>query len=108
MGIGPGYRCKSSGVTGPTALTEGNPNPKNYKVIKAEAVKSHLVVMIKYPDCKNYEGNKVLVYQNMTLSALISRTQIDPHFSDKVKSPVARFEPTDLGWLLAIKLARAM
>ena len=47
----------------PTQTTQpqqtGNPNPDNYKIVRASEVGSALVVEIKYHDCTNYEGNKV-------------------------------------------------
>jgi len=82
-----------------------NPDPSNYEIIKSLQINENLVILIKYPDCNNYEGKKVLLYKNISLNKLITQKQIDPHFSEnkKFKSPIARFEPTTRGWLLAIK-----
>lgn len=106
MGIGPGYKCKSSGWTGSASI--GNPNPKNYKIIKAEEVNGNLVIMINYPDCTNYEGNKILVYRHTRLTTIVNMVDIDPHFSENKLGPIARFEPTQLGWIMAIRLAHTM
>jgi hypothetical protein len=87
-----------------------NPDPKNYKIIKSEFINGHLIVMINYPDCTNYEGNKLLLYKFCTLEELLKQKYIDPHFSDneKFKHPFARFEPTDEGWHYATFIAKHM
>lgn len=94
----------------PIAIPEGSPNPKNYRVVKSQTVGHHLVVVLKYPDCKNYEGKKILLYRNMALDSLLSQEEIDPHFSNTAKylSPFARFEPTTDGWAAAIQLAGSL
>jgi len=83
-----------------------NPDPKNYEVIEAKQEGIYLLVKIRYPDCTNYEGMKILLYEDTTLPKLLRQKYIDPHFSqnDKFKSPIARFEPTDKGWDLGIML----
>ena len=79
-----------------------NPNPKNFKFIKIERFEEFVIVMINYPDCTNYEGNKILVFDNITLEELANMEKIDPHFCDKDhKAPIARFEPTESGWSMA-------
>ncbi len=82
---------------------KGNPDPSNYRIIKYDSIDESLVVLIKYFDCDNYEGRKILVYENCLLEELKNQGLIDPHFSENknYKSPIARFEPTDRGWLYA-------
>jgi hypothetical protein len=78
-----------------------NPDPKNYKIIKAEEFNGALVLWIIYPNCTNYEGKKILVFeQGVTLLDIVNQKLIDPHFSSNKTyiSPIARFEPTDRGW----------
>lgn len=86
-----------------TVTVTGNPNPDNYKVVKAKEMLGHLILQLNYPDCVNYEGNKILVFKGVTLIDLINQRKIDPHFfkNSQYKSPIARFEPTDLGWQMA-------
>ena len=76
-----------------------NPNPKNYKIVKSEQIGEYLVLKIKYLDCVNYEGVKILVFKT-TLKKLLNQKYIDPHFCDNKKfiSPIARFEPTTFNW----------
>jgi len=66
--------------------------------------------MINYPDCNNYEGNKILVFEGIKYIKLYEQGSIDPHFSDNKKfhSPIARFEPTDKGWSMAVELCKTL
>ena len=81
---------------------EGNPNPNNYKILKYLEFNNgrHLLLEIQYPDANNYEGRKILVFENCRLIDLLEQKTIDPHFSNNpnFKSPIARFEPTNKGW----------
>ena len=84
------------------------PNPKsdNYEIKQHLQLGVYLIIKIRYLDCTNYEGNKILVFKNCTLKKLLKQKLIDPHFSNNKKfhSPIARFEPTKTGWSLARKL----
>ena len=84
-----------------------NPNPRNFEIIRAEEI-GKLIVMVRYPDCTNYEGLKILMFEeDVTLHDLTRQGTIDPHFSDNPNmiSPIARFAPTKEGWELAEMLA---
>ena len=96
----PGPFHKSSFSSYDTTTTKfPNPNPKNFIVLKECTIGNYLILKIKYPDCTNYEGIKILVYENVTLDMLKKQGSIDPHFSDNKNfhSPIARFVPTDDG-----------
>lgn len=82
----------------------GNPNPARFNIKKAERVGRFLVAIVHYPDCRNYEGKKILVFENVTVSTLQKLTSLDPHFCDESGhiSPVARFKPTKRGWNYAV------
>ena len=88
----------------------GNPDPSNYLLVKAEELPGYLIVMIKYPDCTNYEGAKILVFRGVTLVQLVNQKLIDPHFfiNPDFESPIARFVPTVEGWEMALKFVSAM
>lgn len=89
-----------------------NPNPANYEIIMSlyDDDKKFLLVLIKYPDCTNYEGKKILLYKNTTIENLKKQKLIDPHFSDNKKyiSPIARFEPTSYGWECGVTLIKTL
>lgn len=82
-----------------SGCNSSNPNPNNYTLIKVKVVKERLLIKIKYHDCINYEGIKIMAYE-CTLKELVAQKAIDPHFSenDNYISPIARFEPTEKGW----------
>jgi hypothetical protein len=95
----------SNGFIG--AVVDTNPNPKNFKVLLVNKVGKNLVVKIKYHDCINYDGVKLLVYKDLTIDKLSDLKVIDPHFLERTGVyPFARFEPTEDGYKLAIKLAK--
>lgn len=86
-----------------------NPDPANYEIVLAEEVGRFLVLKIHYPDCTNYEGNKILVFEGIKPLDLLRQKLIDPHFfvNKKIASPIARFVPTPEGWNMAIRFAKA-
>jgi len=98
----------------PTPVT---PDASNYSIEEAERVGQHLVLKVKYPNCRScaYEGLKVMVFLNVTELQVIHWRNIDPHFRDpKLKvtkhhapSPAARFPGTADGWADALAYARS-
>ena len=78
----------------------GNPKPGNFRIEESKRVGRFVIVRIQYPDCVNYEGKKILVFENININKLYQLTNIDPHFCDSHDhpSPVARFKPDDKGW----------
>lgn len=81
----------------------GNPDPAKYNILAAEEADDYLIVKIHYPNCTNFEGNKILVFKGTTLLTLVNQKLIDPHFfkDKKYAAPIARFIPTDEGWKMA-------
>jgi len=111
MGLSP---FKSSGSIYDRVVTKEvpnplNPDPRNFLIERIAHVEmgNHLVVQVKYPNCKNYEGRKILVFNSLTLEQLMNLDILDPHFSSEKPhlSPIARFIPTDQGWKMAIQFA---
>jgi len=86
-----------------------NPDPKNFNVLMERSVGRFLVLYVRYPQCTNYEGNKILVFKDVTLGELKAQGLIDPHFSqdEVIHSPIARFEPTKRGWEWALAFAQS-
>ena len=87
-----------------------NPKPENYIILNYYIEGRFLLLLVNYPDCKNYEGNKILLYENTDLEDIKRQGSIDPHFSNNIKkhSPIARFVPTLTGWDMAQKLIRVL
>lgn len=84
-----------------------NPNPANYRVVEHHEVGDFVILKVKYPDCTNFEGEKILVFKGIERFALTSRGFLDPHFCKKSKL-VARFVPTKQGCDMALRLCRMM
>jgi len=92
------------------------PRADNYKIDRYKEIGTKkkgiwLLIELVYPDSKNYEGHKILVYRGVTLTELKEQGSIDPHFSDpqfEYLSPIARFEPTNDGWHMAHVMIQSM
>lgn len=86
--IGSGYGNISS--TTNKKRHKNDPNPQNYKIIEKEIVGDYQILKVRYNDCINYDGIKILVlekeYRNNNLSPL------DPHFL-KNNRVIMRFHP---------------
>ena len=82
-----------------------NPDPRKFFIERTEHIGNHIVVQVKYPNCKNYEGRTILVFNSLTLKQLTNLDILDPHFSSEKPelSPIARFVPTADGWDMAIE-----
>ncbi len=91
---------------GDYGIEKPNPNPRNYKLLRHKTIGKCLIIEVQYPDCSNYEGRKIMVF-NCKLRDLLKQKLIDPHFSDNENfiSPIARFEPTEQGWNFALSFA---
>ena len=94
----------------------GQPDPSRYVIEDTHTIikgqESWIIVTIRYLDCTNYEGRKILVFRNITVGDIINAKAIDPHFCDNPKHkglvPVARFEPTDWGKHIAVMFCEMM
>lgn len=47
------------------------------------------VLLVRYLDCTNYEGEKLMVFRGQYKP----RKRLDPHFTQGPTSPIARFRP---------------
>lgn len=110
MGLYLFRRSCSLNPTNPSAVAP-NPDPSQFKILRAQNFGRALVIEVHYHGCTNYDGNKIIVYSTAgTLAELLATTQnrLDPHFNTTWPSPVARFEPTGRGWQWACELAAAL
>jgi hypothetical protein len=85
-----------------------SPNPRNFKIIKAINQGSSCVAWVNYPECTNFEGNKIIVFQHLNVADLGKMIIIDPHFAKLDPCTFARFVPTQKGWNFAVQLARQL
>lgn len=90
------------------SIHPANPNPKNFIPLLIEEVDGFTVAIIRYPNCTNYEGLKIMVYDGEIKGYIMNAKILDPHFCDHKEciSPVARFEPTKRGWEMAINFCK--
>lgn len=79
------------------------PSPDEFSMLDRKDFKNGYVLMLKYDNCNNYEGKKILVYKGQYKFSDIR----DPHFCKEDESPFARFKPTKEGWKEACKLAKS-
>lgn len=106
-----GMRLFHRSFAGQSPIPPGNPVPSHFRILKRQDFPNGPIVLkVRYPDAKNYEGLKILVYRNKeALQKHVNETQsLDLHFDDKSLSPFARFEPTDEGWESALFVAKRL
>ena len=109
MGLSPFGR--SSSVLECTKPDPRNPDPKRYTILSHSTVNQYLILDLQYPNCTNYEGRKILLFdRGVTLKTLRRQGMIDPHFhpSEIVAHPIARFEPTPRGHAMAVRLCQTL
>jgi hypothetical protein len=107
MGVGIGRKSSSSSYERNWSYTAGNPSPTNFQILEAVEVGNLMVIKVKYPDAHNFEGTKIMVYENVKAIDFMNTRELDPHFFDAtgIKSPIARFKPTKDGWRMALAFA---
>lgn len=81
-----------------------NPNPSRWTPLEVKEYRNGYVMRVRYHDCTNFEGIKVIVYRGKYKP----REHLDPHFYDGKDAPIARFRPDDEGWKMACKLAESL
>lgn len=92
---------------GGQSVNDGNPDKYRFTVKRRLDFDKVAVVEVNYPDCFNHGGNKILVYEDKSiLDRSIRGKCLDPHFLKIGNSPVARFEPSETGWIYAISFAK--
>ena len=87
---------------------DGNPNPFRFTILDYMTHQGNTLVKINYPDCTNYEGNKLLLIAR-NITEIRAWNKLDPHFIEgRANGMVARFEPTDFGWVLGMSALRTL
>lgn len=89
------------------------PDASAFAIEDARDIGPHLVLKVRYPNCAKcaYEGNKVMVYLNVSPLQALRWKKIDPHFraprgsENEAPSPAARFPASPTGWSDAIAYA---
>lgn len=90
------------------------PDSDNYSIEDVVQVGPHLVMKVRYPNCKkcSFEGDKVMVFVSVSTLDALKWKKIDPHFRDsravshrESPSPAARFPASETGWRDALAYA---
>ncbi len=81
---------------GPPPVQTGNPNPYNFFVKKSFEHNRYVLVWIRYPDCHNFDGNKILLIDNQSkeYEKCLKNKKLDPHFLEE-NHIIARFRPEE-------------
>jgi hypothetical protein len=99
MGCSPFKSC----YTNSTAPAP-NPNPSRWELIDVYQSARAYVLVVRYLDCTNFEGLKVMVFRGKYRP----RRHLDPHFSEADGSPIARFRPDEEGREMAMEFAASL
>jgi hypothetical protein len=70
-------------------------NHKDFEIQRVLHLGGYIIRKVHYPDCP--QGIKIMVHKE-------GHSVMNPHFGDRYP-PVARFEPTEEGWAMAIQFA---
>lgn len=98
-------------------LAARTPNPDAFEIEESEQIGNHMVLKVKYPNCRQcaYEGSKIMVFLDTSFRDVLRWRRIDPHFRapttttrSEAPSPVARFPASAGGWADAIAYARSL
>lgn len=90
-------------------VSDVDPNPKKFVLEIVVEIFNHTLIFLNYPNCTNYEGNKIILFRNTSKREVLKIKEIDPHFTEENKlKPFARFEPTKEGWEAGLKLAKIL
>lgn len=84
-----------------------NPNPKDFKILDIISIKykrAITVVLVHYPACTTFEGNKIMVFRGNARKYIGEHKlkSLDPHFTAS-NGLLARFPATDDGMKDAIE-----
>ena len=103
--------CKCSNCTCNEEILKKlpNPNPNNFEILQQFTLQQYTILTVRYPDCTNYEGQKILLYKDTPDGYFDDTKHLDPHFIDGGSNYlIARFIPTKEGVDLAMFLVKSL
>ncbi len=104
MGAPPFKKTCRTGYAQPPAPAP-NPRSDRWTLLDTAAFPCGYVLKVRYHDCTNFEGVKIMVYRGKYAPP---RYHLDPHFHEGKDAPIARFRPDSEGWKLACILASSL
>ena len=87
---------------GASFLLPTDPDPTKFEIIEYKQGPKFLYVQVKYPNCTNFEGLKILVLDS-TIDEVKKLKVLEPHFLSDNKI-MARFRPSTQGKILALEM----
>jgi hypothetical protein len=84
-----------------------DPRPNLFKIKEIKQIGKFVLAVVNYPNCTEYNGDKILIYDFVSVADVASQKLLDPHFImprsgvDKGVYPVARFVADWHGRMLA-------
>lgn len=85
--------------------TTPNPNPYNFKIKWKSLVNGNTILLVNYPDCNTFDGNKLILMKGDHSKTKFSN--LDPHFFESCNNYIiGRFRPDKEGKKLAILCAK--
>lgn len=102
--MGCSFMGKSCYTNSSPVAVAPNPDPARYEVLERYVISngpcSVTLLMVRYLDCTNYEGKKIMLFDGEVLPA----GPLDPHFQAS-GGPIARFRPDNKGMEMAALFA---
>lgn len=99
------FSRSSDGRRAAGTLLPTDPDPATFTIKRLIQVGTFVVGHVQYPNATNFEGNKVLVWENATVDDISQLEVIDPHFLEN-NSIIARFRPDANGIASAIRYCK--
>ena len=109
MGLNIGFSSSKSSCCGnvqpDTRIDNPNPDPKKFDILNVTKGYNKYFMYVNYPNCKNFEGNKILVFTGQYDPKKFEgkNAELDPHFCEH-NDLIARFRPTREGIDCALQL----
>ena len=95
----------STGGSG--SIGNGQPIVSDFTIARTQVIGEFCIAEVRYPNCLNYEGRKILVFEDCNREEILSLKTIDPHFTNDTNL-IARFKPDTHGWSNAVRLCESM
>lgn len=95
---------RTSNALPPCAPTP-DPIPTRFTILKQVDVARKSILLVHYSNCTTFDGKKLLLLDRLWKDCAQSR--LDPHILGNGHPVIARFEPSNTGWKMAMICAIA-
>ena len=101
------FQSSSFGRSQTNDYLPNDPRPNDFEIRVLEQYGNNVLGLVYYPHATNFEGEKILVWQDSTTNQIKRMSVIDPHFLEDNKI-IARFRPTVEGVELARNFCKVL